>query len=296
MKRKLVDFCYILFGTMLGGIGVALFTVPAKLASGGVNGIGTILQYLFGWDTGMVMLAINIPLLLWGMRVFGRMYGLRSVLGSILLSLWVSFFGKLFHYRGVLSAGDRMDVLLAAIFGGAFLGAGIGIVMKSGSNTGGTDIVAQILHKYTPLSIGICTFIPDSLVILAGFAYFGLEQALFAVLSLYVCSLAENFVVMDIGTRYAKAAFIFSEKHEAIGKRIVGELDHSGTLFSGVGVFSGKKRTMLMAVVPNQQIRRLEVIVHEVDPGAFMTVVEAYQVLGEGFVPIQRIVDTQNLE
>ena len=295
MKRKLVDFCYILFGTMLGGIGVALFTAPAKLASGGVNGIGTILLHLFGWDTGMVMLAINIPLLLWGMRVFGRMYGVRSVLGSVLLSLWVSFFGKLSGYRSVLSVGDRMDVLLAAVFGGALLGAGIGIVMKSGSNTGGTDIVAQIMNKYTPLPIGICAFIPDCLVILAGFAIFGLEQALFAVLSLYVCSTVENFVVMDIGTRYGKTAFIFSNQYEEIGRRIVNELHHGGTLFTGVGIFTGKSRTMLMAVVPNQQIRKLEIIVHEADPKAFMMVVEAYQVLGEGFVPIQRIVDAQSL-
>lgn len=295
MRRKLVDFCYILFGTMLGGIGVALFTAPAKLASGGVNGIGTILLHLFGWDTGMVMLAINIPLLLWGMRVFGRMYGVRSVLGSVLLSLWVSFFGKLSGYRSVLSVGDRMDVLLAAVFGGALLGAGIGIVMKSGSNTGGTDIIAQIMNKYTPLPIGICAFIPDCLVILAGFAIFGLEQALFAVLSLYVCSTVENFVVMDIGTRYGKTAFIFSNQYEEIGRRIVNELHHGGTLFTGVGIFTGKSRTMLMAVVPNQQIRKLEIIVHEADPKAFMMVVEAYQVLGEGFVPIQRIVDAQSL-
>lgn len=295
MKRKLVDFCYILFGTMLGGIGVALFTAPAKLASGGVNGIGTILLHLFGWDTGMVMLAINIPLLFWGVRVFGRMYGVKSVLGSVLLSLWVSFFGKLSGYRSVLSVGDRMDVLLAAVFGGALLGAGIGIVMKSGSNTGGTDIVAQIMNKYTPLPIGICAFIPDCLVILAGFAIFGLEQALFAVLSLYVCSTVENFVVMDIGTRYGKTAFIFSNQYEEIGRRIVNELHHGGTLFTGVGIFTGKSRTMLMAVVPNQQIRKLEIIVHEADPKAFMMVVEAYQVLGEGFVPIQRIVDAQSL-
>jgi uncharacterized membrane-anchored protein YitT (DUF2179 family) len=295
MRRKLVDFCYILFGTMLGGIGVALFTAPAKLASGGVNGIGTILLHLFGWDTGMVMLAINIPLLFWGVRVFGRMYGVKSVLGSVLLSLWVSFFGKLSGYRSVLSVGDRMDVLLAAVFGGALLGAGIGIVMKSGSNTGGTDIVAQIMNKYTPLPIGICAFIPDCLVILAGFAIFGLEQALFAVLSLYVCSTVENFVVMDIGTRYGKTAFIFSSKYEEIGRRIVNELHHGGTLFTGVGIFTGKSRTMLMAVVPNQQIRKLEIIVHEADPKAFMMVVEAYQVLGEGFVPIQRIVDAQSL-
>lgn len=294
--RRIREYAYIVTGSAVAGLGIALFSIPQKIAGGGVNGMATILYHLLGFDPGVTMLAINIPLILLGIKVFGVRYGARSILGSVLLSLWTSFFGCLTGYAGVLHTGDRLDVLLAAIFGGALVGAGIGIVMKCGANTGGTDIVAQILHKYSPLSMGVCSFIPDALVILAGISAFGLERGLFAIIDLYVSSKMVNFVVMDIGSYYAKTAYIFSSKDQEIGRRVIKELHHGGTLFHGTGIYSGQKRNMLMVVVPNQQIGPLEAIVHEEDPDAFMLVVDAYQVLGEGFLSMSRTLEPLHLD
>lgn len=137
MKRhNVLEYLYILFGTMIAGFAVAVFTTPAKIAGGGVNGIATILYHTMGWDPGFVMLMINIPLFLIGMRVFGAYYGVKSLVGAVCLSLFVSLFGNLTGYKGILTYGDRMDTLLSAVFGGVLLGCGIGIVMRSGSNTG----------------------------------------------------------------------------------------------------------------------------------------------------------------
>jgi len=239
------------------------------------------------------MLGISIPLFFLGMMVFGKLYGFKSLGGTFLLSFWVSLFGKLTAYNGFLPYVDRMDTLLSAIFGGVLLGSGIGIVMRSGANTGGTDIIAQIVSRFTPLALGTALFLTDALVIVIGAVVFGFERALFAVITLYLSGQMVNFMVMSLGTKYAKTAYIVSEKHEAIGERIISELHHGGTLISGTGVFTGQDRPMLMAVVHNQQINALMQIVHEEDPKAFMFVHETYQALGEGFVPMQRILTLQ---
>ena len=297
MKRhNVLEYLYILFGTMIAGFAVAVFTTPAKIAGGGVNGIATILYHTMGWDPGFVMLMINIPLFLIGMRVFGAYYGVKSLVGAVCLSLFVSLFGNLTGYKGILTYGDRMDTLLSAVFGGVLLGCGIGIVMRSGSNTGGTDIVAQILNKYTPLNLGTCLFLVDTCIILAGFAVFGFERGLFAIIQLYLSSQMINFMVMSIGTKYAKTAYIISERHQRIGERIIKELHHGGTLLTGVGIFTGQQRTILLAVVHNQQINRLLRIVQDEDPNAFVFVHETYQVMGEGFVPMARILNRQTVE
>jgi len=289
-KHMVLEYLYILGGTLLAGFAVAVFSTPAKIAGGGVNGISTILYHTLGWDPGLSMLMINIPLFLIGMKVFGAYYGVKSLVGAVCLSLFVSLFGHLTGYKGILTYGDRMDTLLSAVFGGVLLGCGIGIVMRSGANTGGTDIIAQILNRYTPLNLGTSLFLTDGCVILAGFAVFGLERALFAIIQLYISSQMINFMVMSIGTKYAKTAYIVSEQHQRIGERIINELHHGGTLLTGVGIFTGKERTILLAVVHNRQINHLLQIVHDEDPSAFVFVHETYQVMGQGFVPMERIV------
>ncbi|MDY0287430.1 MAG: YitT family protein [Sphaerochaeta sp.] len=293
MKRSVAEVLYILLGTCLAGFSIATFILPAKIASGGVNGVATIIFHLMGWEPGLVMLAISIPLFVLGLFVFGKLYGLKSLGGTILLSFWVSLFGRLTSYGGFLPYTDRMDTLLSAVFGGVLLGSGIGIVMRSGANTGGTDIIAQIVSRFTPLAMGTALFLTDAVVIVAGALVFGFERALFAVMTLYLSGQMVNYVVMSLGTKYAKTAYIVSEKHEAIGGRIITELHHGGTLINGTGIFTGQSRPMLMAVVPNQKINTLMQIVHEEDPKAFMFVHETYQALGEGFVPMQRILSSQ---
>lgn len=288
-KRLIVEILYFLFGTALAGLAIALLITPAKIVGGGASGIGTILYHLFGFDTGLVMIIVNIPIFFTGILVFGKTYALRSFLGAIVLSVWVSIFGQLTSYQGVLSYADRVDTLLSAIFGGVILGAGIGVVMKSGANTGGTDILAQIISHFTPIPLGNALFLADAVVIGIGAVAFGIERALFAIITLYLSGQMVNYVVMNMGTKYAKTAYIVSERYQKIGERIITELQRGGTLIRGSGIYTSKERTMLMAVVHNQQITQLTKIVNEEDPKAFMIVHETYQALGEGFVPMTSI-------
>lgn len=206
----------------------------------------------------------------------------------VLLSLSVTVTGKIIGYNGIMGYTEKLDILLSAIFGGFFLGLGIGLVMKGGANTGGTDIAAQILSKYTPLSVGTSLFIVDGLVITVGGLAFGLLSALFATITLYVTSLAINLVILKMGTRYAKTALIVSTKWELIAQHILNELGHGATLIPAKGTYTQDERPVLMTVIPNQKIAYLNSIVKTVDPKAFMIIEEAYEVLGEGFTPLKK--------
>lgn len=288
--RVVYDYLRIVFGTFVAACGIALFSNPAKLTGGGVTGVGTILYYSLGFDPGVVMMCINIPLFLLGMKVFGSVYGLRVFVGSTLLSLWVSLIGNLTQYKGFLDYSDSVNVLLSAVAYGVLVGSGIGIVMRAGSNCGGTDILAQIVAKHTPFAVGSIEFIMNISVVMIGTFFFGLRNTLMAFIAMYISGTMINLMVVKVGTSLAKTAFIFSnERCPDISRRVITELHHGGTLFRGTGIYTSKERNMLMVVVHNNQLMTLEKIVHEEDPTAFMFINDAYQVLGNGFMPLNKV-------
>ena len=290
--RVLYDYLRIVFGTFVAACGIALFSNPAKLTGGGVTGIGTILYYSLGLDPGIVMMCINIPLFFIGMKVFGSVYGLRVFVGSTLLSLWVSFIGGLTHYQGFLDYSDSVNVLLSAVAYGVLVGGGIGIVMRAGSNCGGTDILAQIVAKHTPFAVGSIEFLMNISVVLTGTIFFGLRNTLMAFIAMYISGTMINLMFVKVRTSRSKTAFISSnERCPDISRRVITELHHGGTLFRGTGIYTSKERNMLMVVVHNNQLITLEKIVHEEDPTAFMFINDAYQVLGNGFVPLNKVGD-----
>jgi len=286
--RHVKEYLLIIIGSALAGFGIAAFNMPAMIAGGGVNGIATILYHTFGFEPGLSMLVMNVPLFIIGMRIFGPSYGLKSLMGMVLLSLFVSLTGLIFGYDGIIPYNDSVDILLSALFGGFFIGTGIGLVMKAGANTGGTDIIGQIIHRFTPLTLGTSILLVDATIIITSAFVFGIVRAMFAIISVYVSTQMINYVIMVAGTKYAKTVYIFSSEIDKIKQPIIDELNHGGTVFTGTGIYTGEKREMLMTIVSNHKISRLTALVNTLDPNAFMVVEEAYKVLGEGFTPISR--------
>ena len=184
-----------------------------------------------------------------------------------------------------------MSIWLSCLYGGVLCGCGIGIVLKSGSNTGGTDIIALILSKYTHIPTGTSLLIVDGIIIAISAFVFSIESALYAVIVSYIISLVINKIVITMGTGYAKTAFIISDSLEDIGKFIIHNMDRSGTIVKAKGLYSNQDKPILMVVLPNYSISRLVQFVHEVDPNAFMTILDTHQVLGEGFTPIEKLVN-----
>ena len=283
-KRLVKDYARIIFGTFMAACGIAIFSNPARLTGGGVTGVGTILYYTLGIDPGVSMLCINIPLFFLGMHFFGSKYG-----------VWTSVLGAITGYRGVLDYTDTTNVLISAICYGVLVGGGIGIVMRAGANTGGTDILAQIVAKFTPFNVGSIEFCMNACVVLCGGFFFGIRNTIFAFIAMYISGQMISYVVVKWGTSLAKTAYIFSnDRVPDISRRVIRELHHGGTLFKGTGIYTSKERNMLMVVVPNNQLRILEEIVHEADPKAFMFISEAFQVLGNGFTPFRDKVESSN--
>ncbi|MEA4858939.1 MAG: YitT family protein, partial [Sphaerochaeta sp.] len=278
-KRQyhLLELFYITTGSFLTALGIALFTSPAKIASGGVSGIAIILYHTLGLDTGLSIFVLSVPLFLLGVMIFGKQYGAKSLTGTVLLSVFTSLINAWGGYDGVLDYSNPLSILLSAISGGVLMGLGVGLVLRSGANTGGTDILGQILARYTPLSMGTSLFLVDALIIVASAFIFSLEMALYAIMTVYIVSVTIDRVVLSFGTRSAKTVFIISEKRKQIETAILEELGHGGTILYGSGMYTGFDRPVIMTVVSNHKIGALTNIVHRHDKLAFMVVQEAYK-------------------
>ena len=290
-KQKVYEYANITLGSFLVAVGVAYFVNPAKIASGGVSGIATMVYHTLGWNPGYVIFGLSVPLFFIGMKIFGKVYGFKSLLGTILLSGFTTILVKVSGGNGFLDYSDSLSVWLSALFGGVTMGAGIGFVMKGGANTGGTDIIAQIINKYTPLSLGTCLIIIDGAVIFASLFVFGIESALYAIVTVYITGSVIDKVALPLGANTAKTVMIISGKYEEIAKAIMEKMDHGVTKLEGKGMYTGADRPVLMSVIPNNEIIILKRLVRETDEKAFLIVQNANQVLGEGFTPISKAIN-----
>ena len=289
-RQTIIDYFYMTAGSAITALGIALFTNPAQIAPGGVSGIGTLLYHLFGIDVGLSIFVLSLPIFIIGIRLFGKMYGVKSLYGTLALSIFTSFWCLVFGYEGILDYSKDMSYWLSCLYGGVLTGVGIGLVMKAGSNTGGTDIIALIIARYTHLSAGTSLLLVDAVIIAASAFIFSLESALYAIVVVFITSIMIDKVVLSMGTDYAKTFYIISDNLDQIGRFITDELDRSGTVISAKGLYTGEERPMLMVVVPNQSVSRLTRAVHEADKNAFLIIQDTHHVLGEGFTPIEKVV------
>ncbi len=293
-KQTILDYLYITAGSAITALAIAVFTNPAQIAPGGVSGIGTLLYHSFGIDVGLSIFVLSVPIFLIGVKLFGRMYGLKSLIGTVLLSAFTSLWSHIFGYGGILDYTKDMSFWLSCLYGGVLSGVGIGLVMKGGSNTGGTDIIALIISRYTHITTGTSLMLIDAVIIAASALVFSIESALYAIVVVFITSIVLDKVVLSMGTGYAKTVLIISDHLDEIGSFIIREMDRSGTVISAKGLYTGEERPMLMAVVPNQEISRLTRRVHEVDKHAFLVIQDTHHVLGEGFTAMEKIIAEQH--
>lgn len=285
IKQYFLEYLLITAGSFILAIGLVIFQTPAKLAAGGVSGISIILYHLFGFDPGYGILILSTPIFFFGVKIFGKQYGLRSLYGTVSLSLGVTLFGHFFGYGGVLPYIDKIDTLLSALFGGVVMGFGLGIVMKGGANTGGTDILAQIIHKYTRLPQGTSLLLVDGVVILAAALVFSVQAALFAVITVFTTGQVVNLITS--WANYAKMAYIISDRYEQIRTALLNEAGIGGTAISSQGMYTDKAKNLILTVVRNRRIAEVSRVVKEIDPDAFMIITNATEVLGEGFTSVE---------
>ena len=276
-KNNLFDYVMIMLGSLIMAIGLMLFLIPNKVSAGGVSGISTILYHMFNWPAGITMLALNIPLFLIGIKVFGRKFGMKTFWGII----WISLFSDLIDVILKLPPLTT-DPILATIYGGLLLGGGLGIIMKGRGTTGGSDIIARILNKYFHLSLGISFMIIDTVIIITmGIIFKNVELILFCLISLAISSKVVDMFIEGLTSE--RAITIMSKNWEVIANQIMDEVNRGVTGLDSVGMHTNSEKKTLYCVVATRQIEHIRRIVKREDPFAFVTITNVSIMQGEGF-------------
>ncbi|WP_439098699.1 YitT family protein [Bacillus weihaiensis] len=270
---KLIEYIYIIVGSAFVAIGFNLFLLPNRIASGGVSGISTILDATFGFEPAYVQWAFNIPLFIAGVIFLGKQFGIKTLIGTIFVPFVV--------YLTREWEPATMDPLLGSLFGGICIGLGLGIVFRGKASTGGTDLAAQIIHKYTGLSLGTCVVLIDGLIVVTAAFVFDLEGGLYALIGLYVTS--KTIDIVQIGWGRSKMTLIITGKQDEVQDAILNQIDRGVTRLAAHGGFTNNERPVLLCVVDQTEFTKLKQVVRSIDPNAFVTVTDASEVLGEGF-------------
>lgn len=280
-----MDIAKILAGTTLMAIAVNMVYEPIGMVTGGVSGLAIVVKKVSGiwlgreipvWITNF---AVNIPIFAVAYCIKGKRFLGKTMLANLAFTL------ALFLLPG--NEGQHRDYFLAAVTGGVLNGAGLGLVFSTGYSTGGTDLLSAIVQHFFPhYSVARLLFFIDAAVILLGAFFFGLPVAVYAGVSIYLASRIMDAIIE--GVKFAKLAYVVSEKHEEIGQEIMQRLGRGVTALNARGMYTGMERRVLLCVVRKKEITGLLRIAHSCDPKAFVIISDAREVQGEGFVEIRQ--------
>ena len=285
MKRTkslvfLFDLIAFIAGGLLSAVAIDCFTAPNKIAAGGVTGIATILNYLFGLPIGTMIIVINIPLFAVALRYLGKSFVFNSILATAIVSFSVDFLKPFLP----VYTGDRM---LAALFGGVIYGAGIGLILMHSGTTGGTELLGKLIQIKSPyIPLGRLIIIIDFvIVVLSTLVYASIESGLYALILIFVISKVVN--TMMYGLEEGILVLIITDKNERIAEEIFCKIQRGVTYIKTRGAYTDKSRDALMVAISSSEFSKLNTVINEIDRDAFTIVLPSSQVLGNGFKPIE---------
>lgn len=288
--RNVVAWLGVVLGVVVMSAGFVLFTNPYKIIPGGVYGLGRVLHHIFpAIPTGTFGFMFDIPLMITGFLIFGSSFGAKTIFAALLtpvvmnnMTNWigenpadgVSLLSTMFNFSD--------NLLMAAIFGGLLIGAGTGIIIRSGATSGGTDIVSMILSKYLKVKFSSAMFGVESTIVLVGMIVFAdYTLPLYSLIAIFVSAKALDFV-LD-GASYEKLLFVISDHRDEIKHFILHEMGRGGTWIHSSGMYTDKEREMVFLVVSRKEIAQVKHKIHTIDKDAFVVVVDAYETYGDGF-------------
>lgn len=275
-------YLLIMVGAFIMASGFVLFITPHNIVPGGVYGISIVIHHFTGWPIGLTALCFDIPLTIIGVRLLGPRFGVKTVVGFILTAVFVD--GLTYFYgEEPLVPGD---VLLSSVFGGVLIGLGLGLIFKSKATSGGSDIIAMIISKYTRLPLGQLLIYVDSAIVISGlFAFQDWKVPLYSLIVIYITGRVVDLVLQGVSVE--KTLFIISEKHAEIRDKIINDMNRGGTFLKGEGMYNGGEKSIIYTVLTRREMAILQDYIHKVDPDAFLTVINANEILGKGFKSLQ---------
>ncbi|MDR1667718.1 MAG: YitT family protein [Bacteroidales bacterium] len=278
------SYILIFTGTLILATGMVFFIAPHKLVPGGLYGISIVIHYLLNTPIGLIALCMDVPLLIMGIRLLGKRFGIKTFVSIVLTAVFVDLLGRLWGNDEPLV---KDDVLLSSLFGGALLGFGIGLIFKTKATSGGTDILAMILHRYLKIPVGRALIYIDSLIVLMGLVVFqDWKIPLYSWLVIFITGKVIDTILEGLSVN--KVVIIISDRHEAIREKILFGMDRGGTYLNAEGMYEGREKKIIYTNINRRELSVLLSYIREIDPTAFVSVIDAHDVLGEGFKPLQQ--------
>lgn len=271
-----LNLTYNIAGSIFCAIGVVYFLVPNNLITGGTAGLALLLHHLSSFTIGTWMFLINVPLVLLGIKYFGKMYAVKSVATIILISIIIDFLNEIIKLPAVTN-----ETLLASVFGGIFIGLGLGFIIKGKSSAGGSSIIATIIASKTKYKAAEAMLFIDACVILFSIYVFGdVDKALWSIVSIYVT--AKVIDVILTGRPSKKVVHLVTKKVDIIAEEVRVKLGEEGTIIRGTNLYDKDVKTMILIVVEISKIQVLKEIAKQNDEDSFLVISEASEFLGRG--------------
>ncbi|MCC8088942.1 MAG: YitT family protein [Rikenellaceae bacterium] len=282
-----VSSLLLIAGCVLLASAFVLFITPYKIIPGGIYGIGIILHYFFpDIQVGTFGLIMDIPLISVALVLLGKKFGTRTIAAAVttplIMNLMTAYIGEdpYTMLNGRINLTD--DILLACLFGGVLAGAGMGMILRTHATSGGTDIIFMILSKYTGIPFARGLLIVDSIIVVAGLITFGdWKIPLYSLITIYVTTQVIDYILEGGGTD--KLLFIISDNHEDIRRIILDNLDRGGTYLKSYGMYTMNEKNTIFVVINRNQVSQIKDLITAVDPDAFITIVNAHEIYGNGF-------------
>lgn len=286
-KKALKSWAMLILGSLILSVGFVLFMNPYRVVPGGVYGLGIVLHELFpAFQVGTYGLMFDIPLMLIGLKVFGRIFGFKTIVSALLIPLFMNTMtyivgdDPLTMFQGHMNLTD--DMFLVCVFGGVLIGAGMGFIIKSHATSGGTDIVAMILTRYAKFTFSQGVLLVDSMVVIFGMIVLGdWRLPLYSLVTIFVTTRMIDYIID--GASYDKLLFIISDHREQIKAYVIEEMERGATLIKSTGMYTERERDMIFVVVSRSEVSMVQDKIHDIDPNAFVVVVNAYETFGDGF-------------
>jgi len=272
-RRLFMRVLYIIVGSFIYSVAVNMLFIPHRLLSGGLTGIAIILEYLFSIPTEITVIILNIPLFIGGYRFLGRRFVYLSMVGIASMSAF------LYLTRGWTI--NVKDTMIATILGGLISGTGIGIVIKNRGSLGGTDIISLLINKFFSFSVGGIATAFNFVILTAAAAFLNVEAAMFSMVGMFVSNKVVDAILT--GFNHKKTVIIVSDAAEEMAEELFRHVKRGITFLKGEGAYTHKDKKLIYMVVRTMELSKLREVVHRVDPGAFMSIIDTREVEGRGF-------------
>lgn len=278
MKKRILDICVIMLGSIMFSLAVNLFIIPSELGEGGVTGITIIFYYLYHWSPGLLSLILNSLLLIVGYKFLDKTTTIYTIIAVVFNSLFLQL-TESWHI-------EANELIINAIFGGIFGGIGIGLIIRVGGTTAGSTIIARILHKFLDWNVSYALLIVDLVVVFASYFIIGAESLMFTIVMLYIATKVMDFIIEGVNPK--KAITIISKEQNKIAEQVNVIMDRGVTVIYGRGYYTKQPKELLYIVISKQEVSTLKKIVRSIDKDAFITIHDVRDVFGEGFVDISK--------